>query len=78
MPTAWKIGLKSLYLRRNYTHPKSVISSLVQGDGSRQSIPCIFYSTSCLFFFLILGTILYNSLSPIFILTISYITVLFA
>lgn len=42
MPTAWKIGLKSLYLRRNYTHPKSVISSLVQGDSSRQSIPCIF------------------------------------
>lgn len=47
MPTAWKTGVKSLYLRRNYTRPISVISSLVQGDGSRQSIPCIF-----LFYFL--------------------------
>ena len=75
MPTAWKTGVKSLYLRRNYTGAKSVISSLVQGDGSRQSIPCIFYSISCLLFFNVLGVILYISLSPILILIISKITV---
>ena len=50
MPTAWKTGVKSLYLRRNYTGAKSVISSLVQGGGSQQFAPCFFIFHRFLFF----------------------------
>lgn len=46
MPTAWKTGVKSLYLRRNYTGAKSVISSLVQGGGSQQFASLSFYFSS--------------------------------